>query len=78
LKGKRGYYLPDHLYGRIDKSIVELNEKTCVSIGYKFDDVMRDNVYLNRLTPEMNLNAVHDIIYGTKGYQGRSGFHERA
>jgi hypothetical protein len=39
---------------------------------------MRDNIYLNRLTPEMNVNEVHDIIYGTKGYKARSGYVEHA
>jgi len=65
LQGHRGYYLPEHLRGRIHKSIVQLSEETCVSIRYHFDDVIRDNIYFERLTPEMNLNEVHNIIYGT-------------
>jgi hypothetical protein len=67
LQGHTGYYLPEHLRGRIHKSRVELSEKTCVSIGYNLDDVMRDNVYLERLTPEMNLKEVHHAIYSKKG-----------
>jgi hypothetical protein len=78
LQGQIGYYLPEHLYGRIDQSKVLLNEETCTSIGYHFDNVIRDNVYLERLMPDMNLNQVHDIIYNIKGYQGKSGFIERA
>jgi hypothetical protein len=52
LQGRRGYYLPEHLRGRIQKSIVELTEETCLSIGYHLDDVMRDNIYFDRLTPQ--------------------------
>jgi hypothetical protein len=66
LEGQRGYYLPEHLRGRIHKSIVPLNEETCLSIGYYFDDVMRDNIYFDRLTPEMNLKKVHETIYSRK------------
>jgi len=65
LQGRRGYYLPEHLVGRIYESLVQLSEETCVSIRYHFDDVIRDNIYFERLTPEMNLNEVHNIIYGT-------------
>jgi hypothetical protein len=66
LQGRRGYYLPEHLRSRIHKSIVQLSEETCLSIGYHFDDVMRDNIYFDRLTPEMNLKKVRDTIYSTK------------
>jgi len=66
LEGHRGYYLPEHLHSRIRKSIVPLTEETCISTGYHFDDVMRDNVYLERLKPKMNLKQVHDTIYSMK------------
>jgi len=66
LQGHRGYYLPEHLRGRIHKSIVQLSEETCVSTGYHFDDVMRDNIYFDQLTPEMNLKEVYEIIYSRK------------
>ncbi len=66
LEGRRGYYLPEHLRDRIHKSIVQLSEETCLSIGYHFDDVMRDNIYFDRLAPEMNLTKVHETIYSTK------------
>jgi hypothetical protein len=66
LQGHRGYYLPEHLRGRIYKSIVQLSEETCVSFGFHFDDVMRDNIYFDRLTPEMDLKEVHQVIYSTK------------
>jgi hypothetical protein len=65
LQGHRGYYLPEHLRGRITKSVVELGEETCISIGYHFDDVMRHNVYFKRLTTAMNLHQVYDTIYDT-------------
>ncbi|CAF4845289.1 unnamed protein product, partial [Rotaria sp. Silwood1] len=55
LQGRTGYYLSEHLRGRITKSVAPISEETCVSIGYHLDDVMRDNVYFKRLTPEMNL-----------------------
>jgi hypothetical protein len=67
LEGRTGDYLPEHLRARITKSVVQLSEETCVSIGYHFDDVIRDNVYFKRLTPESNLNQVYDIIFSTKG-----------
>lgn len=63
LQGHRGDYLPEHLCDRITKSVVELSEQTCTSIGYHFDDVMRHNVYFKQLLPEMNLNQVYDAIY---------------
>lgn len=66
LQGHRGNYLPKHLHSRIDKSIVELSEETCVSICYHLNDVMRDNIYFDQLTLEMNLHEVHQIIYSTK------------
>ena len=65
LEGRRGYYLPEHLRSRIHKSIVELTEETCLSTGYHFDDVMHDNIYFDRLAPEMNLAIVHKTIYNT-------------
>ena len=65
LQGHRGYYLPEHLRDRITKSVVELGEETCISIGYHFDDVMRHNVYFKRFTPEMNLHQVYHTIYDT-------------
>ncbi len=63
LQGHKGYYLPEHLRSRISKSVVEIGEETCISIGYHFNDVMRHNVYFKRLTSEMNLNQVYDTIY---------------
>ena len=63
LQGHRGYYLPDHLKSRIHKSLVPLTDATCVCTGYHFDDVMRDNVYLERLEPRMNLKQVYNTIY---------------
>jgi spore germination protein GerM len=66
LQGHRGYYLPKHLRSRIRKSIVPLGEDTCLSTGYHLDDVMRDNIYFNQLTPQMNLKDVQQIIYATK------------
>ncbi|CAF1136198.1 unnamed protein product [Adineta steineri] len=66
LQGHRGYYLPEHLRGRISKSIVPLTEATCTSTGYYLEDVMSDNVYLKELKPEMNLHQVHDTIYKNK------------
>jgi hypothetical protein len=65
LQGHRGYYLPEHLRQRIHKSIVPLTEETCRSTKYHFDDVMCDNVYLERLEPKMNLNQVLDVIYSS-------------
>jgi hypothetical protein len=62
LQGHRGDYLPEYLRGRITKSIVELSEETCTSIGYHLNDVMRHNVYFKRLTPEMKLKQVYDTI----------------
>jgi hypothetical protein len=55
--------LPEYLRGRVTKSIVELSEETCTSIGYHLNDVMRHNVYFKRLTPEMKLKQVYDTIY---------------
>lgn len=66
LQGHRGYYLPEHLHGRIHKSLVQLSEETCISIGYHFNDVIRDNIYFDKLTPEMNLKEVHHLIYSIK------------
>ena len=51
LKGKRGYYLPKHLRGRIDKSRVDLSEQTCISTSYHLIDVLRENIYVEQLTP---------------------------
>jgi hypothetical protein len=66
LKGERGYYLPEHLRGRIHKSLVDLSEQTCISTSYHLDDVLRENIYLEQLTPQMNLKEVHDAIYSVK------------
>jgi hypothetical protein len=55
--------LPEHLRGRIPKSIVELSEQTCLSIGYHFDDIMRHNVYFKQLTPKMKFKQIHNVIY---------------
>ncbi|CAF1116536.1 unnamed protein product [Adineta ricciae] len=63
LEGRRGYYLPEHLRDRIRNSVVELSDETCISIVYRLNDVMRHNVYFQRLIPEMNLNQVFDEIY---------------
>lgn len=62
LEGHRGYYLPEHLRSRIHQSRVSLTDQTCVFTNYRFDDVMRDNVYLHRLAPSMNLEQVHQTI----------------
>ncbi|CAF1317638.1 unnamed protein product [Rotaria sordida] len=67
LQGRTGYYLPEHLRSRITKSIVSIGEETCVSTGYHFDDVMRENVYFERLTPTLNLRQVHDVILIAQG-----------
>lgn len=72
LQGHRGSYLPEHLRGRITKSVVELSEETCTSIGYHFDDVMRDNVYFKQLTPEMKFKQIFDTIYDAKSQSSSS------
>lgn len=62
LQGQTGYYLPEHLRSRITKSIVPINQETCLSIGYYFDDVFRENIYFEQLTAESNLRQVRHII----------------
>lgn len=69
LQGHRGYYLPDHLKSRIHKSIVPLTDETCVCTGYHFDDVMRDNIYLQRLEPRMSLKQVSNTIYNMNEFR---------